>query len=540
MELKHYLRIVWKWLWLLVLSTAIAVGVSYFITSRQPKIYSASAKLLVGQSIQNANPNSQDLYTSQQLALTYVQIARTLPFLQATIDALGLEMSPDELLNMTSANIVQGTQLIELSVLDTDPVRAEALANELAHQLTLQGPAASNQEEQQRIAFVQQQVNELQTKIRDANQEIAELQKALPVTASARAILDNQQKVTTLQGQIAVWQQTYASLLAFLAPQSPNILSILEPARLPQAPVGPNTNQSLLVAAALGLLLGLGGAFLIEYLDDTIKSAEDVTELLQLPTIGSIARIPGGGNQRLVTSVAPGSSISEAYRVLRTNIQFASLDKPIRSILVTSAGPGEGKSVTAANLAVTMAIVGLRTILVDTDLRRPTQHRLFNQSNDVGVTNGLITQAEVDKIARTTWIGNLRVVTAGTIVPNPAEVLASAKMQEFKRQLEEDADIVIFDGPPVMPLADVPILARMVDGVVLVVDSVRTRREPAQRARVILQNAGANILGVVLNRFSPRSSGDDYYYYAHARAGKSKPGPRPESIPAAQSRSGQV
>lgn len=532
MELKHYLGIVWKWLWLLALSTAIAVGVSYVITSRQPKIYWASAKLLVGQSIQNANPNSQDLFTSEQLALTYIQIAQTLPFFQATIDALGLDMSPDELSGMVSANIVQGTQLIELSVIDTDPARAEALANELAYQLTLQGPAASNQEEQERIAFVQQQVNELQTKIHAANQETAELQKALSVTASARAILDNQQKITTLQGQIAVWQQTYASLLAFLAPQSPNYLSILEPARLPLYPIGPNTNQNLLIAAALGLLLGLGGAFLLEYLDDSIKSAEDVSQLLQLSLIGSIARIPGSGNQKLVTTIAPGSSISEAYRVLRTNIQFASLDKPIRSILVTSPGPGEGKSVTAANLAVTMAIVGLRTILVDTDLRKPSQHVLFNQSNDVGVTNGLITQAEVNQVARPTLIANLRIVTAGTAVPNPAEVLASAKMQAFKQQLEADADIVIFDAPPTIPLADVPILARMVDGVVLVIDSTRTRRASAQRAKVVLENTGTHLLGVVLNRFKSRESGDNYYYYANARS-KSKQKARGEPVPAA-------
>lgn len=532
MELKHYLGIVWKWLWLLALSTAIAVGVSYVITSRQPKIYWASAKLLVGQSIQNANPNSQDLFTSEQLALTYIQIAQTLPFFQATIDALGLDMSPDELSGMVSANIVQGTQLIELSVIDTDPARAEALANELAYQLTLQGPAASNQEEQERIAFVQQQVNELQTKIHAANQETAELQKALSVTASARAILDNQQKITTLQGQIAVWQQTYASLLAFLAPQSPNYLSILEPARLPLYAIGPNTNQNLLIAAALGLLLGLGGAFLLEYLDDSIKSAEDVSQLLQLSLIGSIARIPGSGNQKLVTTIAPGSSISEAYRVLRTNIQFASLDKPIRSILVTSPGPGEGKSVTAANLAVTMAIVGLRTILVDTDLRKPSQHVLFNQSNDVGVTNGLITQAEVNQVARPTLIANLRIVTAGTAVPNPAEVLASAKMQAFKQQLEADADIVIFDAPPTIPLADVPILARMVDGVVLVIDSTRTRRASAQRAKVVLENTGTHLLGVVLNRFKSRESGDNYYYYANARS-KSKQKARGEPVPAA-------
>src|SRR5581483_8254795 len=351
MELKHYLHVIWKWLWLLLLSTGIAIGVSYYITAQQPKVYQASAKLLVGQSIQNANPNSQDLFTSQQLALTYIQIAQTLPFLQATIDALNLQMSPEQLIGMVNASIIQGTQIIELRVIDTDPARAQAIANEVAYELTLQGPASWERDQVKRRAFVQQQVDDLQRKIEEARVTIADTQKSLSLTASASAILDNQQKIALLQGQMVQWQQTYASLLAFLAPQSPNYLSVIEPARLPQDPVGPNTNQSMLIAAVLGLLLGAGGAFLIEYLDDNIKTPEDVAELLELATLGSIARIPGGDRQKLITSLAPSAPISEAYRVLRTNIQFADVDKPIKTILVTSLGVGEGKSVTAANLA---------------------------------------------------------------------------------------------------------------------------------------------------------------------------------------------
>src|SRR5581483_8624264 len=280
MELKQYLRIVWKWFWLMVLSTAIAVAVSYYFTAQQPKLYQASAKLLVGQSIQNANPNAQDLYTSEQLALTYIQIARTLPVLQSTIDDLGVSLTPDQLAGMFSANIIQGTQIIELRVIDTDPLRAQALANELAFRLTQQAPSSAEQDQLKRRSFIQQQVDELEKKIQEAQVSIADLQRSLPVTASAREIADNQQKIAALQGQSAQWQQTYAALLAYLAPQSPNYLSIIEPASLPRYPIGPNVTQTLLIAAAMGLALGLAGALLIEYLDDAIKTPEDITELL--------------------------------------------------------------------------------------------------------------------------------------------------------------------------------------------------------------------------------------------------------------------
>jgi len=535
MELKQYLRIVWKWLWLMVLSTAIAVAVSYYFTAQQPKLYQASAKLLVGQSIQNANPNAQDLYTSEQLALTYIQIARTLPVLQSTIDDLGVSLTPDQLAGMFSANIIQGTQIIELRVIDTDPLRAQALANELAFRLTQQAPSSAEQDQLKRRSFIQQQVDELEKKIQEAQVSIADLQRSLPVTASAREIADNQQKIAALQGQSAQWQQTYAALLAYLAPQSPNYLSIIEPASLPRYPIGPNVTQTLLIAAAMGLALGLAGALLIEYLDDAIKTPEDITELLQLPTIGSIARIQGGQDRKLVTAVSPRSPISEAYRVLRTNIQFASLDKPLKSILVTSAGPYEGKSVTAANLAIAMALVGQRTILVDADFRKPAQQRLFGVTNDVGLANALLAQSELGNFLRPTRIENLRLLTTGMSLPNPAEVLASERMRGLVAQLKEEADIIIFDSPPCIPVADPAILSRLADGVILVVDSVRTHRDAAVRAKGIMEKAGARMLGIVLNRFRPQSGTGHYYYQYYSSHNPArnwrKPAPKPASAP---------
>ena len=343
MELKQYLSVIWKWLWLIVVSTAIAAGGSYYVTSGQPKLFQASAKLLVGQSIQSPDANSADIFTSQQLALTYIQIAKTSPVLQKTIDALGIKMSPEQLAGMSNASIIQGTQLIQLTVVDIDPARAQALANELAHQLTLQGPASTEQDQSKRREFVQKQADDLQTKIEETQKTIADLQSSIQGTASAREIADKQQQIATLQNQIVQWTQAYSGLLALLAPRSPNYLSVIEPASLPLDPVAPNLPMNVLLSATIGLLLAVGGAFLIEYLDDTLKSPDDITRLLHLPTVGSIAHIPGGEGQKVISALSPRSSITEAYHVLRTNIQFSSMDKPLKTLLVTSAGPLRGK-----------------------------------------------------------------------------------------------------------------------------------------------------------------------------------------------------
>lgn len=513
MELRQYFSVVWKWLWLVILSTAIAAGVSYYVSMLQPRVYQASTKLIVGQSIQSVNPNSGDLYTSGQLAQTYTQIVTTLPVLQGTIAALGLKMSPDQLRGNVSARIIEGTQLIDLRVNDIDPARSKALADEVAHQLTLQGPSANEQQKAQQRDFVLKQVDELQQKIVEGQKSVDDLQSAIKLTASAREISDKQQQVTALEGQLQQWQASYANLVAFLSPQSPNYLSIIEPAEVPVEPISPNVALNVGLATAMGLLLSIAAAFLLEYLDDTIKTPNDVMRVLGLPTVGGIAEITGRPSERLVAASAPRSPISEAYRVLRTNIHFADVDHPIKSILMTSAGPMEGKSLNAANLAIVMAQAGLKTVLVDCDLRRPSQHRLWGISNETGLTNSLLAQSFSDGFMSPTRLENLTVYPTGALPPNPAELLGSERMHQLKAQLEKEADIIIIDSPPCFPIADAAILARMTDGVLLIVDSGRSRRDEVLRAKELIQNAGGRILGVVLNRLAPRSSGYSYYYH---------------------------
>ncbi|MCB8944218.1 MAG: CpsD/CapB family tyrosine-protein kinase [Ardenticatenaceae bacterium] len=211
----------------------------------------------------------------------------------------------------------------------------------------------------------------------------------------------------------------------------------------------------------------------------------------------------------LVTLTDPRSPVSEAYRTLRTNLSFYSLDHPIRTLVVTSAAPGEGKSTTVANLAVTMAQSGRRTILVDCDLRRPSLHTLFNVSEQPGLTNMVLDETEAP--LQKTGVENLWLLASGTKPPNPADLLGTQKVDKVIEQLTAQADIVLFDAPPVIAVTDAAVLGAKVDGVLLVISAGKTRREHAERAKELLEKAKVRIVGVTLTNAPKDSSLGNYY-----------------------------
>ena len=510
MELKQYFDIIKKWWWLLLASTLVASVSAFIAVSREPRIYQAATTVVVGQTMQQADPSSQDIYISQQLAQTYREMVTRQPILRGVQEALGLSFVPWS--GNISARLVPGTQFLEIYVRDTVPERAAAIADEIANQLIVQSPNNIH-EEQEREAFVREQIQTLQASIQQTQLDIQEERARLASANSARAIQQYQANIDALEQKLASDQSTYASLLQTTEGRT-NYLSIFERATVPARPVSPNVPETVLMAAAIGLVLALGGAFLIEFLDDTVKDPEDMARTVDLPMLGSIAHADGkeSASAVLISAEMPRSPITEAYRSLRTNIQVSSVDEPIRTVVVTSANPGEGKTTIAANLGVVFAQAGNRTILVDADLRRSTLHKLFQLQNRAGLTSALMQEEPVaDGWLLDTGVENLRVLPSGPLPPNPAELLGSQKMHKLVERLKAEADIIIFDAPPILPVTDAAVLALDADGVIVVGQAGRTRRGAARKAVEGLRKVGGKILGGVLNQVRWKRS-DGYYY----------------------------
>jgi capsular exopolysaccharide synthesis family protein len=250
-----------------------------------------------------------------------------------------------------------------------------------------------------------------------------------------------------------------------------------------------------------------------------------------VPALGAISRIkPEKGKPYVLTTIEyPRSPATEAFRTLRTNLEFTSVDKPLRSILITSAVPGEGKTTVSSNLAVVFAQAGKRVMLLDADLRRPGVHRAFALPNAFGLTNLLRTDGHITENVLHRVQPNLRVMTTGALPPNPAELLGSQRMRQIIREALAACDVLIIDSPPLQVVTDAAVLSAEVDGTLLVVDSGRTRKGAVRQAREALNRVGANVLGVVVNRLSARSGQYYYYQYYGAYYGRQDPAATPET-----------
>lgn len=289
-------------------------------------------------------------------------------------------------------------------------------------------------------------------------------------------------------------------------------LQMVEPAIFPDKHSSPKVVVNLILGLIIGASFGLGLALLFEYLDDSVKTPEDVAEVWPLPRLGLVPRFGAGAGARVIDEMAPTDPIAEAYRTVRNALRFASLDRPLRMIAVTSALPGEGKSTTATNLAITLARDGLRVLLVDCDLRRPTQHRAFKgASNAAGVTGVLTDQIAVEAAIQPTTVPNLSLLSSGPTPPDPGRLIESHRLHDLLRGLVERYDMVVVDTPPSLVVGDAFSLARVADGTVLVVASMSTSRRLLADLRLRWEAQGLPLLGHVLNRVNLQATGYGQY-----------------------------
>jgi len=512
MKTKDVISPLLKWWWLILIVTLVGGGSSFLITKQQPPIYRAATTLVVGRALNDPNPTNNELGLSQQLADVYVTLAQRDPVMNATKQALGLQKLPNYVVSANSNN-----GLIDIVVVDTSPARAQAVANELARQLISQSPTNSAQDQASQQKFVNQQLSDLQTNIAKTQQDIEDRQKTLQTMNSAVEIADAQSQINALETKLALMQTNYATLYAGTQSGALNTLSVIEPAALPTIPVGPNKWMIMLLVSLIGFTLSSGTAYLLEYIDSTIKTPDDVSRVLGTSVIGYISEMEAGKEGWSYVYNNPRSPIAEAFRFLRTNIEFASLETPIKKILVTSADVSDGKTTVATNLAFSIAQEDRKVILLDADLRKPSVHELVGLPITPGLSEVFREKVNMVDTIRSSADKRVALITSGNPPPNPAELLASKKMERVLSSLEEVADYIIIDGPPFL-ITDAAIIASKVDGVLLVIRPGLLREDQARVMLEQMKRSGTKIIGVVFNRIQ-RGQAKEYRYYTLAYEG---------------------
>ena len=425
--------------------------------------------------------------------------------------------------------------VLESEVLTALVQKVEELEQEksrLAVDYTVKHPKMERVESE-RVAALERIEDEVtrQVQAKKTSFEIArakELALAREVDEAKDDALDVEQKLiefNTMLSESETAERFYASLdqrfneadITSLF-QKDNI-HVVDSARLPGAPIRPKVPVNLAIALAAGLLAGVGAAFFVEYLDRSVKGAEDVEQATGVPFLGLIPR----EEQALEVFHHPRSHVAEACRAVRTNLLFSRPDDPPKSLLVTSAAPGEGKSTTVVNLGVVLAAGGSRVLLVDTDMRRPRLHHVFGIGNERGLTNLIVGDGTPETLVQKTEVPGLFLLPSGPIPPNPAELLGSGAFQAVAKQLIGGFDRVIFDSPPVIAVTDPAVLASSVDAVLLVAKAGGTARDLLTTTRRRLSDVRAPLLGVILNApdEGARTSAYPYYYsyYGEAPAG---------------------
>jgi non-specific protein-tyrosine kinase len=503
-----------RW-WIVALLMVVAGSAAYLSAKRETPMYSASATMIVSPGQAYAGTmDYNSLLVTEYLAETYPQLITNADMYQRVADALGM----DEIPGSISASAVEGSQLVVVTVTDTDPERAALVANTVVTEFQAYTEERSQGRAENaravldtQIEAIDQRLNQIDARLDELdtrdNANDAQVQREIESLTQERGSLSDS-KVELNTNSVTIGAQTIAASAS------------VEPAGsavVPTEPYEPQPRRSAMLGLFVGLLLGVGLVALLEFLDNTIKPEHDFQDLAGAPllaTISSLNRLQPGGGQVYAMS-QPLTAASESIRLLRTNLEFASASAEIRALTVTSPGPGEGKSTTVANLGVVMAQAGLETVIIDADLRKPTQYRIFNVPNDAGLTT-LLTHPERkwQDAAIKVALPGLRLIPSGPLPPNPSDLVSSARFETLLDSVKAEADVVIIDTPPVLSASDSLAVAAHTDGAVLVCYSHRTRIDALRHAAQAAQQGGIRLVGVVLNR-QKGQQGASYYgeYY---------------------------
>ncbi len=519
-SILEYARIILRWAWLIVLVALVAGFISYFLANQQPRVYQSRTLVMVSGGSSSALDSYTSSYLGIQLASTYVRTMLTQPTIDAVSAELGFKVNAGQI----SVSQLENSQLINITVTDQDPNRAALIANTL---VTVFADQIEKEQTFRYTELLQGLENELATtdaQIQDVTLRLADLEVALsnefvepdPQDLATQSQLEA--NLSQLRSSRSYLYSSYQSIKLAEA-QSTSTIIVKDPAVPNLSPIQPQPMRSAMLSAVVGAMLVAGLVFLVTLLQDQIRDPDEFPKRWGIPVLGMISKF-NSNKSAIITQSQPRSPDAEAFRGLRTNLQFSNIDSPIKTLLITSPSPADGKSTIAANLATVIAQNEQDVILIDCDMRRPTLHKLFKVSNRLGLSDYFIRSTDkLSGLVKKLNPDRLRLITSGNLPPNPSELLGSKKMVEMLNLLIKRVDLLIFDTPPILVVTDALVLAPRVDGVILVIDTKKTKRAAVKNAIEQLHQVNANIFGVVLN--NAKSKRTQYYrsrnYYTKAK-----------------------
>ena len=474
-DIRALARSLWRRRYVVLVAVAATLGASLAASFLQTPVYSATAELLLQARARDRvfDPASGQGSDPARAIRTELKVIEAQPVRNEVRKRLGVAPG-------VTVTAVGDTDVIQIRAESTDPQRAALVANTYADAYVDVRRAAS--------------VNDLLEAAQEIQRKIDSLQREIDSTGDD-ALRD------TLVSQQSAFRQQLNQLQVESALKSGGAQLVTE-AELPTEPFKPTPVRNGIIALLLGSMLGLAGALVLEYLDDSIHTRDDVNELVpNAPVLAQIPTVDDWNADRpyVVTLTEPSSPGAEAYRSLRTSIQFAGLERDIRTIQITSPIASEGKTTTISNLAVTLGDAGQRVIVVDCDFRRPRLHSFFGLSNDRGFTSVLLGHQPLSAcIQRPANVSRVMILPSGPLPPNPSELLSSARTEALLKSLQGEADVVLIDSPPILPVTDAAVLAARVDGTVVIVGPSSTRTQ-LRSAIETLTRVEAPIIGTVMN-----------------------------------------
>ncbi len=514
LDLRQYLNVLWRSKWIVVLATLVMVVSAYGLSARQDEVYKATARFRI---VPVVNPFVSDAPKSAGTSVaTEVEVLTSAPVLDRVRSKLNGEAPP------ITAEAVTGTEFVQVTAESGDPQSAAAIPNAYVDAYREYRTEKAVGDLQKVRDDAQARFDALQGEIDNLTSELAGVSR-LTQPLLYDDLSDRRSALQDRQATIRAEIDRVNTNLNFISGVSDG-----SPAEPPKEPSAPKPVRNGLLALPIGLIFGIGLVFLFEYLDDSIKSKDDLQRATgpALPVLGLIPAVPwrDRAQAHVVSIENPTSAPSEAYRSLRTSVQFLGLDAPLHCLQVTSASQGEGKTTTTTNLALMMARGGERpVVVVDCDLRRPRLHDFFDLSNEVGFTSVILGEVPVSAaLQRFDDEPGLSVLVSGPIPSDPSELLASRRAAEVLTSLRADGALVLLDTPPVLPVTDALVVSQWVDATILVISAGQTTRREVHRAIELLTQVDAPLVGTVLNK-APTGAGYGYGYGYGSYYGANKP-----------------